>query len=69
MTLYVLRNKETGEYWRRGSSRKQWNLDITKATVYTKVGAAKTACTNLVYYGFNTVEVVILSATVTGVIK
>lgn len=72
MTLYVLRNKETGEYWRRGTSRKQWNPDIAKTTVYTTLASARSQNKVLRWYGLGPapkVEIVALEAVVKGVIE
>lgn len=58
MTLYVLRNKATGEYWGYGDTE-----------VYTDIEAARRRCGLLTNCNEDPHEIVALSATVTGVIE
>lgn len=68
MTLYVLRNKSTGEYWRPATSYgPSWHKNLDQAKFYPKLGTARGKKTAL--SKFHAVEIVALSATVTGVIE
>jgi hypothetical protein len=71
MTLYVLRNKATGEYWRRGAAygaRGQWETELTGAQFLTTPGKARGQQKRLGSLGIQT-EIVALSATVTGIVE